>query len=77
MDLNGFIANFADLFDETDAAVFKADTNYRELEEWSSMIALTVIAMIDSEYDVQLKGDDFRGTKTIEDLFNKVKELKK
>ena len=35
-----------------------------------------VIAMVDAEYDVQIKGDDIRNAETIEDLFNKVKEIK-
>jgi acyl carrier protein len=73
MEINKFIANFADQFDETDASVFTPETQFRELEEWSSLIALSVIAMIDEEYDVTLKGDDMRAAQTIEDLFNAVK----
>lgn len=73
MEINEFIANFADQFDETDASVFTPETKFRELEEWSSLIALSIIAMIDEEYDVTLKGDDMRSAQTIEDLFNAVK----
>ena len=76
MELNEFISNFTDQFDETDANVIKADTLFKDLDEWSSMIALSVIAMIDAEYDVQIKGTDIRDSKTVEDLFNKVKEIK-
>lgn len=73
MEIKEFIANFADQFDETDASVFTPETQFRELEEWSSLIALSVIAMVDEEYDVTLKGDDMRAARTIEDLFNIVK----
>lgn len=73
MEINEFIANFADQFDETDAEVFTPETKFRELEEWSSLIALSIIAMVDEEYDVTLKGDDMRAAQTIEDLFNAVK----
>ena len=73
MEIKEFIANFADQFDETDASVFTPETKFKELEEWSSLIALSVIAMVDEEYDVTLKGDDIRNAKTIEDLFNTVK----
>ena len=73
MKLDEFISNFADQFDETDPSEITATTNYRELEEWSSLIALSVIAMVDDEYDVTLKGDDITGCITIEDLFNLVK----
>ena len=70
MEINEFIANFADQFDETDASVFNVDTKFRELEEWSSLIALSVMAMIDEEYDVQLTANEMRDAQTIQDLIN-------
>ncbi len=73
MELKGFIENFANQFDETDASEIKAETVFKELDEWSSLIALSVIAMVDEEYDVTIKGDDIRNSNTIEDLFNAVK----
>ena len=76
MDLNEFISNFADQFDETDVTEIKAGTEFKALDEWSSMTGLAVIAMVDAEYDVQIKGNDIRESKTVEDLFNKVKNLK-
>ena len=76
MELNDFIANFAEQLDDVDASSLKADTDFKELDEWSSMSALAVIAMVDAEYDVQIKGDDIRSSETIEDLFNRVKAIK-
>ena len=73
MELNTFIENFAAQFDDTDAAAFTPATEFRSLEEWSSLSALAIIAMADDEYDVRLKGDDMRNAKTIEDLYNVVK----
>lgn len=73
MEINEFVANFADQFDDTDASEILAETVFKELEEWSSLIALSVIAMVDEEYDVTIKGDDIRNSNTIEDLFNIVK----
>ena len=73
MELNTFIQNFADQFEDTDPSEIKADSVFHELDEYSSLIALSVIAMIDEEYDVQLKGDDMRAAVTVEDLFNIVK----
>ncbi|MBR5736517.1 MAG: acyl carrier protein [Bacteroidales bacterium] len=70
MDLTKFIDNFADQFDETDPTEIKAETVFHELDEYSSLIALSIIAMVDEEYDVQLKGDDMRSAVTVEDLFN-------
>lgn len=73
MEIKEFIENFAEQFDDTDASEIKAETKFRELDEWSSLIALSVIAMVDDEYDVALKGDDIRNATTVEDLFNTVK----
>jgi len=70
MEINEFIANFADQFDETEASVFTPKTEYRELEEWSSLIALSVMSMIDDEYNVQLTADEMRKAHTVQDLFD-------
>ena len=45
MEIKEFIQNFADQFDDTDASVFTPETKFKELEEWSSLTALSVIAM--------------------------------
>ncbi len=73
MELKDFIEKFAEQFDDTDASEIKAETEFRELDEWSSLIALSVIAMVDEEYDITIKGDDIRNAKTVEDLYNNVK----
>lgn len=73
MNLQEFIQNFAAQFDDTEASVFTPETIFRELDEWSSLIALSIIAMVDEEYDVTLKGDDVRNSKTISDIYTVVK----
>lgn len=73
MELKDFIENFANQFDDTELDEFKAETVFKELDEWSSLIALSIIAMIDEEYDITIKGDDIRNSNTIEDLFNTIK----
>ena len=71
--MKDFLANFAEQFDDTDPGEIKAETVFKDLDEWSSLIALSIIAMVDEEYDVTLKGDDIRNSATVEDLFNIVK----
>ncbi len=73
MEIKEFIGKFAEQFDDTEASELNAETKFKEIDEWSSLIALSVIAMVDEEYDVTLKGDDIRNSTTIEDLFNIVK----
>ena len=70
MDLEQFIENFTELFDETDSDMITATTRFKDLEEWSSLVALSVIAMIDEEYDVEFRGDDIRNSTTVEDLYH-------
>ena len=73
MELQDFVQHFAEQFDETEMSVFKPDTKFREINEWSSLLALSIIAMADEEYEVKLKGEDIHNSQTIEDLFNIVK----
>ncbi len=72
MDIKNFIENFADQFDDTELDVFKPDTVFHDLDEYSSIIALSIIAMIDEEYGVSLSGNEMKSAVTIEDLFNTV-----
>lgn len=77
MDLNEFIRNFAYQFDDTDIEQIKADTIYEDLDEWSSLTALSVIAMIDQEYSVGIGAKEITESSTVEGLFNTVVQLKK
>ena len=72
--LNEFVELFAEQFDETDASEIQASTVFHDLDEYSSLIALSIIAMVDEEFDVTIKGDDMRASVTVEDLYNKVVE---
>lgn len=72
MTLDEFVKAFAAEFDDTPEEQFTPATNYRELEEWSSLVALSIISMVDDEMDVQITGADLRNSKTIEDLYNVV-----
>lgn len=73
MDIKEFIENFASNFDDTDISVFTPETQFRELDEWTSMLALSTMAMISEEYDVELSPEEMRKANTIEDLFNATK----
>ena len=70
MNIQDFIENFAAQFDETDPEAFTAETKFKELDEWSSLLALSIIAMVDDEYDMIIKGNDIVYSETIQDLFN-------
>ena len=73
MELNEFVVHFAEQFEDTDVSVFVPETKFRELDEWSSLLALSIIAMVDEEYDVALKGVEMKAATTIQELFDIVK----
>jgi acyl carrier protein len=73
MTLDEFVKAVAAEFDDTPEEVFKPDTHFRELEEWGSLTALSIISMVDDEADVVITGADIRSCTTIEDLYNIVK----
>jgi len=70
MTLDEFVKAFAAEFDETPDDQFKADTEFKTLEEWGSLTALSIISMVDENMDKTITGADIRASKTIEDLYN-------
>lgn len=76
MDINSFIENFAAQFDDADVSQLNRDTKFREVEGWCSLVALSVIAMVDEEYGVALKGEDVKSANTIGELFDLVASRK-
>ena len=72
MELQDFIQKFAEQFDETDASEIQAGTIFQELDEWSSMTAMAIIAFVKTEYGKTVTGREIRSCETVEDLFNLV-----
>jgi len=72
MKIEKFIALIADEFDETAPELFKPDTKYKEIKEWSSLTALSVIALIDEEFEKKLTGADLHNCNTLKDLYTLV-----
>lgn len=70
MKLNEFVANFADQFDETDPEDIQANTVFHDLDEWSSLTGMGVIALAKTEYGKTITGAELRACVTVEDVFN-------
>ncbi len=70
MELKEFVANFADLFDDTDASEIQTDTIFHELDEWGSLIGMSLIAMAKTRYGKTITGKEIRECVTVEDLYN-------
>ncbi len=70
MNLEEFVNNFAEQFDDTDPSEIQASTAFHDLEEWSSLTGMSVIAMAKTIYGKSLTGAELRSCVTVEDLFN-------
>ena len=67
--LNDFVALFAEQFEETDPSEISASTEFHDLDEWSSLTAMSVIAMAKTELGKSITGKEIRCCKTVEDLY--------
>lgn len=72
MTLNEFVARFAEEFDETPVEQITPATEFKNLDEWGSLTALSIVSMVDEEYDKRITGADLRSVSTIEELYNLV-----
>jgi len=70
MTLDEFVTVFAEEFDDTPAEQFKANTVYKELDEWGSLTALSIIALAMEGFNKKITGADLRACNTIEELYN-------
>ncbi len=73
MNIQDIIKQIETEFNEVEPGTIKADTEFTAIENWGSMHALIIIALIDMEYDVTLTGSDLKEMKTVNDLFRIVK----
>lgn len=72
MELDDFVKKFAEQFDDTDPEEIKADTDFQDLDEWGSLVALGVIAFVKTEYGKTVTGKEIRQCDTVKDLFDLV-----
>ena len=73
MEEKEFVRNFISQFEEGETAGISIKKRFRDIEDWSSLSALTIIAMVDEVYNVKLNGNDIIDSETIEDIYNIVK----
>ena len=74
MEIEKFVDDFAGQFFDTPAEMIKADTEFRQLPEWSSMTGLCILSMIKDEYGFFLDPNIFKQCPTVQDVYNAVAE---
>lgn len=66
--MEDFIAKFAEVI-ERDGEI-KMEDEFRNYDEWSSLVYLSLVVMMDEEYGVQIEQSEFKKLKTVRDLYN-------
>lgn len=70
MEIKDFIEKFADAIEVENVDELTEDTEFRELEEWSSLSVMLLIAFFDEEFEKQIGDKDIRSCTTLQDLYN-------
>lgn len=70
MDIHEFLANFAEQFDDTATSEIQFDTKFHDLDEWSSVIGMTILAMSKVSYNKSITGEELKQCITVEDVYN-------
>lgn len=76
MDINQFVVEFAECFDDTEASEFSPNLRFKELEEWTSLSGLAIVALCKKKFGVKITGAEIMESDTIQDVYNLVMEKK-
>ena len=71
-----FIGLFADCLEKEPSEVKDTDI-FRNYEEWDSLAFLSVLAMINENFDITIPREKFDDLKTVSDLYNKIMEIER
>jgi acyl carrier protein len=77
MHVTDFVRQFENALDGVSPGSLKPESRFRELPEWSSLAALTLIAVTDAEYGVELSAEDIKQSQTVQDIFQVILSKKK
>lgn len=75
MTIEEFIKKIAAELEDTPADQLTPETNYKDLDEWGSLASLSIISMIEEEYDQLITGADVRARNSIKELYDFVESL--
>ena len=70
MTIDEFFDLFCEELEDTDIDTINVETDFKNLDEWDSLVALSIIAMIDEEFEILITGSNMRASTTIKDLYN-------
>ena len=74
MDKTKFIECFAEAMELDTPEILTPNTEFRTLNEWDSLSYLSIIAMLDEEYAIQIENAEFKQLRTIGDIIAYIEE---
>ena len=73
MTQNEFFNHFKEALELGSEKEISLTDSFKELDEWDSLAQLSLTAMLDEEYEVELESEDLDKLNTVEDLYLFVK----
>ena len=58
------------MFEDIDTSDFNINTEFKNNDEWDSMTALTLITLLDNEFNISISGEKIKELNTVKDLIN-------
>ena len=69
MNIQDFIDKLVEALEIEDASAMTGETVFRDLDEWSSLSVMLLIAMFDEEFEKEITDKDIKACTTVEDLY--------
>ena len=70
IDVQSFILKLEDVFDTVDRGTVRPEVKFRDLADWTSLNAMVLVALFETEFDRPVSFDQLRQCETIQDLYN-------
>jgi acyl carrier protein len=69
--MDKFLESLSEVFERDD---IKPDDEFRDYEQWDSMAYLSIIAMIDDNYDIVIPAEEFEKLDKVIDIYNYIND---
>ena len=77
MEKEKFFENVIEILEIEDPSSINDSTKFRELDEWDSLNALSIISMVDEEFGITISKKEIKGAETLGELYNLIQERAK
>ncbi len=77
MEKEKFLENVIEILEIEDASGINDSTRFRELDEWDSLNALSIISMVDEEFGITISKKEMKSAETLGELYNLIQERTK